>query len=220
MSQVLPVLVQQALDTATQLGFPTLREDAQAGQPSCSLPDTGRVLAMLAAGCHDGRIGEIGTGVGVGTAWMVSAMPASANLVTVEFAEDRASAAARLFHDDERVRVVHGDANLVMPAYAPFDLLFVDGGWQDLPAVVDLLRPGGRVVVDDVTPVASLPADSPFRRHDPKRAFFFSNPRLVSAEIVLPDLRDSVLVGTRTELTTGRRRPATPPGPGRNQALT
>jgi hypothetical protein len=53
------------------------------------------------------------------------------------------------------------------------------------------------VVFDDVTPLAKLPADSPFRTNDPKRHFFFANPRLVSVEVVLPDLANSLLVGTR-----------------------
>lgn len=152
---------------------------------------------MLAAGCTDGRIGETGTGTGVGTAWMAAAMPATAHLVTIELDPDRVAAAEQVFVDVPGVRVLGGDANRVLPAYAPFDLLFVDGGWRDLPALVDLLRVGGRVVLDDVTPLAALPADSPFRVHDPKREFFFANPMLVSAEIVLPDLANSVLVGTR-----------------------
>lgn len=190
-----PGLVRDALKLAGDLGFPTDRATA-GGMPSCSLPGVGRVLAMLAAGCGAGRIGEIGTGAGVGTAWMVSAMPPSAELVTVEVDEVRARAAAALFAGDPRVRVLHGDANRLIPEHAPFDLLFVDGGRLDPASLVELLRPGGRVVMDDVTPLAALPPDSPFREHDPKRAFF-ADERLVSAEIVLPDLRNSMLVGTR-----------------------
>jgi hypothetical protein len=52
--------------------------------------------------------------------------------------------------------------------------------------------------MDDVTPQRALPADSPFRRDDSKRRFFFGDPRLVSVEVVLPDLENSLLVGTRT----------------------
>jgi len=46
-------------------------------------------------------------------------------------------------------------------------------------------------------PEDALPPDSPFRAGDPKREFFAS-PRLASAEVVLPDLRNALLVGTRT----------------------
>jgi hypothetical protein len=48
---------------------------------------------------------------------------------------------------------------------------------------------------DAAIAVAMLPADSPYREHDPKREFFFGDPRLVAAEVVLPDLRNSLLLG-------------------------
>jgi hypothetical protein len=62
---------------------------------------------------------------------------------------------------------------------------------------VDLLRIGGRIVSDDVTPQKALPPGSPFLDDGPKRRFFFGGSRLVSTEVVLPDLRNSLLVGTR-----------------------
>jgi protein-L-isoaspartate O-methyltransferase len=83
-----------------------------------------------------------------------------------------------------RVTVLHGDANQIVPAHAPFDLLFFDGGWQEPSCLPDVLKPGA-------------PERLTFRRHDPKRTLFFDDERLVSAEIVLPDLKNAVLVGTR-----------------------
>ena len=65
-------------------------------------------------------------------------------------------------------------------------------------ALVSSLRIGGRIVMDDVTPERVLPPDSPLRASDVKREFFSGEPRLVSTEVVLPDLRNSLLVGTRT----------------------
>ena len=53
--------------------------------------------------------------------------------------------------------------------------------------------------MDDVTPQRMLPLDSPCRANDAKRQFFSSEPRLVSTEVVLPDLHNSLLVGTRTK---------------------
>jgi len=52
--------------------------------------------------------------------------------------------------------------------------------------------------MDDVTPERVLPPDSPLRAGDIKREFFSGEPRLVSTEAVLSDLRNSLLVGTRT----------------------
>ena len=93
--------------------------------------------------------------------------------------------------------MICGDAFPVLSGRAPYDLLFADGGKAHPAGLVDLLRIGGRLVVDDVTPVKVLPLDSPFLTDDPKRQFFFGDPRLVSTEVVLPDLQNSLLVGTR-----------------------
>lgn len=195
----LPDLVMRAEQLAVEQGFPMVRDGAA---PSCSLPDAGRALAMLAAGCVGGRIGEIGTGVGYGTAWMADAMPADATLVTVELDPERAAASAELFADDPRITVLHGDAGEVLPPHGPFDLLFVDGGrygtdTDAFAALVDLVRVGGRIAMDDVTPVIALPEGSPYRDYDPKREAILGSRRLRGAELVLPDLRNSLLVGTR-----------------------
>ncbi|HEY1627773.1 MAG TPA: class I SAM-dependent methyltransferase [Streptosporangiaceae bacterium] len=190
----LPPLVQQAYAAARRVGFPLTTAESTGTGAAC-LPDTGRFLAMLAAGCW--RIGELGTGTGVGTAWMASAMPAECTLVTAEIDEERAAAARELFADDLRVTVVTGDALDTVSLGGPYDLLFSDCK-GDRQTLVDLLTIGGRLVMDDVTPAQLLPDDSQFRTNDPKREFFFANPRLASAEVILPDLRNALLVGTRT----------------------
>jgi predicted O-methyltransferase YrrM len=157
---------------------------------------------VLAAGCAGGQIGELGTGAGIGAGWIASAMPADCVLITVEIDEPLARAARELLAADPRIEVITGDALRVMPSRAPFDLLFADSGVRDradFAALVSSLRIGGRIVMDDVTPERMLPPDSPFRANDSKRQFFSSEPRLVSTEVVLPDLRNSLLVGTRTK---------------------
>jgi predicted O-methyltransferase YrrM len=196
----LPPLVRQACTLARQIGFPLTRDEAGPGRPSACLPGVGRFLGVLAAGCRGGRIGEIGTGAGIGAAWMASAMPADCVLITAEIDPRLAAAASQLLAGDPRVEVLAGDAREVLAARAPFDLLFADGGWRDpagLAALAGLVRLGGRVVMDDVTPSLARPPESPRPENDVKRQFFFGDPRLFSAEVVLPDLRNSLLVGTR-----------------------
>jgi predicted O-methyltransferase YrrM len=122
-------------------------------------------------------------------------MPADCRLVTVEVDPVRVAAARRVFADEDRVEVVQGDSFDELVRRGPFDLVFVDGGRSD--RVVELVRIGGRLVFDDVTPVQALPVDSPYRSNDPKRELFFTDSRLVATEVVLPDLRNSLLVGTR-----------------------
>lgn len=192
--EVVPPLVLRAEQAAAEVGMPLRRTGSG---PSCCLPDAGRFLAMLAAGCTGGTIGESGTGVGYGAAWIASAMPADCRLITVESDENRAAAARWVLADDPRVEVIHGDALPELTRRAPYDLLFADGGQQP-PEIVELLRVGGRLVNDDVTPADLLPVDSPYRLHDPKRTFFFADPRLIATEVVLPDRQNSLLVGTRT----------------------
>ena len=196
----LPPLVAAAEAVARELGFPLTREEAGPGRPSACLPGVGRFLAVLAAGCVGGRIGELGTGAGIGAAWLASAMPADCTLVTAEIDERLARAARELLAADARIEVISGDALQVLPGRGPFDLLFADSGVRgpgDFAALVGVLRRGGRIVMDDVTPERALPEDSPLRRRDVKRQFFGHEPRLVATEIVLPDLFHSLLVGTR-----------------------
>lgn len=59
----IPALVVRALALAEARGF-----------RNSSCPETGLLLHGLASTVTTGRIGEIGTGCGVGTAWMLSAL--------------------------------------------------------------------------------------------------------------------------------------------------
>jgi predicted O-methyltransferase YrrM len=198
----LPPLVGRAEALARRAGFPLTRAEAGPGRPSACLPGTGRFLAVLAAGCPGGRIGELGTGAGIGTAWMAGAMPGDCTLITVERDEGLASAVRDLMASDPdlRVQVVTGDAFSVLSGRGPFGLLFADCGVRDeadFGSLVGLLRTGGHIVMDDVTPVRALPEDSPWRNGDPKRRLFAGEPRLAWTEVVLPDLENSLLAGTR-----------------------
>ena len=187
-----PPLVARARAAARQHGFAHTRDEAHHAGPSASLPGVGRFLAVLAAGCGGGRLAELGTGVGIGTAWMVSAMPPDCTLITVEIDDKRAQVARELLAADPRVHVITGDAFSVLPGQGPFDLIFADGGRpHDHVDLVGWLKIGGHIVNDDVTPRSLLAADSPFLTDDPKRRAFFEDQRLVSTEVVLPDLRNS-----------------------------
>ncbi len=139
-------------------------------------------------------MGEIGTGTGVGAAWIVSALDLSVPFVTVEPDPERAAAARELFAVDENVRVLEADWREVMRAEAPFDLLFYDGGGKQRPDldgenVVGLLAPGGTVVLDDLTPGRTGP--------DPVREFWLGHSRLVAAELTLSPTM-AAIVAVRT----------------------
>jgi predicted O-methyltransferase YrrM len=195
-----PALVERAYAAARQIGFPLTRADPGHGRGSACLPGVGRFLAVLAAGCHGGRIAEFGTGAGIGAAWMSDAMPSDCTLVTAEIDPVRAAAAAGVLAGDNRVRVLTGDALELLAPHGPYDLIFADCGVRGASmfgAVVSLLRPGGRIVSDDLTPQRALAAGSPLAERDPKREMFAGDDRLICTEVVLPDLANSLLVGTR-----------------------
>ena len=152
------------------------------GFEKSSAPETGRLLHVLAAQRGRVRVGEIGTGTGVGAAWIVSALGPSVPFVTTEPDPERAEAARELFARDENVRVLEADWREAMAAEAPFDLLFYDGGGKQRPDLdgenaVALLAPGGTVVLDDLTPGRT--------GSDPVREFWLGHPRLVAVELTL-----------------------------------
>jgi predicted O-methyltransferase YrrM len=182
----LPPLVERAVDLARREGFAN----------SCR-PEQGRLLHALAAGA--GRIGETGTGCGVGLAWLTSGARPGTRLVSVELDASRAALAAGLFAGQPQVTVIHGDWTEISQE-APFDLLVLDGGGAGkagAPAADPevLLRPGGTLVIDDLAPASSWP---PLfgGQADPGRMHWLTHPAVDAAELRLaPDL--AALVATR-----------------------
>ena len=176
-----PPLVERALALAAELGF----------AKSCS-PEAGRLLHLLAAQRGRERVAEIGTGAGVGTAWLASALAPGVSLWTVEAETRLAGAAAGLFAGDPDVHVLAGRWREALPAHAPFDLLFYDGGRKQFPeeegeVVVELLAPGATIVLDDFRER---------RPDDPVKAFWLGHPRLVGADVALSE-HESALVCVR-----------------------
>ena len=183
----LPPLVAKALDAARDLGF----------DHSCA-PEQGRLLSLLAAGQSGRRIGETGTGCGVGLAWMVDAADPSTTFVSVERDAQRAATAAGLFADHPNVQVIHGDWT-DLRAHGPFDLLVLDGGGKGKSpgdTAVDpadgWLRTGGTIVLDDFTPMGEPGA----RAVDDARRHWLEEAGLRAAEVRLSPVL-ATIVGVR-----------------------
>lgn len=147
----LPGLVPAAVRLAREQGF----------EHSC-LPEHGELLRVLARGVGAGRIGETGTGCGVGLAWLAAGAHQDAQVVSVERDPARAAQAAELFREHPNIEVVQGDWRRLR-AYGPFDLLALDGGGQgkapgDEPVdPAQWLVPGGLIVMDDFGPLTHWP---------------------------------------------------------------
>ncbi|MGW4897024.1 O-methyltransferase [Kitasatospora sp. NPDC004240] len=169
---------------------------AELGFRGSCIPAVGRLLALAVASKPGGTIAESGTGAGVGTAWLHSGLRDAARLVTVEREEEPARRVAELFADDDRVSVLTGDWRL-LERHAPFDVFFCDGGGKrDAPdRVVDLLAPGGLLVLDDFTPSPHWPPRFG-GEVDELRLHYLTHPALHATEI-LTTPATSAIVATR-----------------------
>lgn len=182
-----PPLVRSALGAAHAAGFTR----------SCS-PEVGALLRTLAAARPGGRVLELGTGLGVGAAWLLSGLPDSGRLLSVEADGARAGRAWSVLRADPRARVQLGDWHDAL-LEAPFDLIFADCAPAKtpdaLPTLARALRPGGTLVLDNLTPRAGL--DDRWHAGDPLRDAAFAHPHLHACEVQVTR-RECVLLATRT----------------------
>ncbi|MFF8013828.1 class I SAM-dependent methyltransferase [Streptomyces sp. NPDC007929] len=169
---------------------------AEAGFVKSCIPQVGRLLRTAAAAKPGGVVAESGTGSGVGTAWLHSGLGDGARLVTVERDEELARRAAGVFVDDGRVSVLT-DWRL-LEEHAPFDVFFCDGGGKrdDPERVVELLAPGGILVLDDFTPSAQWPPRFD-GEVDELRLFYLTHPELDAAEVLTTPTSSAVVAARR-----------------------
>jgi predicted O-methyltransferase YrrM len=121
-------------------------------------PDTGALLHSLARACGAKRILEIGTAIGYSTLWLATALPADGALITMEYDGARAARARGHFSVAGyagQVSVIVGDATRFLHKVSgPFDLIFQDSDKKlyepMLDRLVELLRPGGLLVADNI----------------------------------------------------------------------
>lgn len=174
---------------------------AETGFDKSCIPEVGRLLRLAAASKPDGVIAESGTGTGVGTAWLHSGLGPGARLLTVERDEELARRAAAVFADDERVGVLTGDWRL-LERHAPFDVFFCDGGGKrdDAQRVVELLAPGGLLLLDDFTPSPHWPPR--FEGEvDELRLFYLTHPALNATEVLTTPTSSAVVAARRPDAT-------------------
>ncbi len=161
MGQIVPDAVERYLASLNRAGDSVLQDIADAGRKR-DLPlvdaEVGALLRVLATAVRATRILEIGTAIGYSGIWMAGVLPEGGMLITMEFDEDRVREARDNFARAgmaSRVNVVTGNAQrLIAKVSGPFDLIFQDGDKQMygpmLDRLVELLRPGGLLVTDNV----------------------------------------------------------------------
>ena len=133
-------------------------------------PRTGALLATLAASKPGGSLLEIGTGTGIGTAWLLSGMDAASTLISVDIHPEFQAVAREIHGRDPRLTLVVEDGLQFLRKQQPlsFDLVFADampGKYESLDEALALVKPGGFYVIDDMLPQPNWPEG-----HDAKAA--------------------------------------------------
>lgn len=161
MPPLTPIPVQDYLAGLRRDPHPRLKLIADEGRAEglpLVFPDTGALLHAIARASGAQRILEIGTAIGYSTLWLASALLADGTMISMEMEAARAArardhlAAAGL---GDRVSVMVGDATRFLHKVAgPFDVIFQDSDKQlyepMLDRLVELLRPGGVLLTDNV----------------------------------------------------------------------
>jgi predicted O-methyltransferase YrrM len=120
-------------------------------------PETGRFLALLAAGAPQGDYLEIGTSAGYSTLWIAIACEMlGRSLTTFEVLPEKAQLARATFRAAGLaglVKLVQGDARQFLPQYPNIAFCFLDAEKEVYAdcyeAVVPNLVPGGWLVADN-----------------------------------------------------------------------
>jgi predicted O-methyltransferase YrrM len=214
MGQIVPDLVERYLASLNRVRDDVLDEIARAGSDQ-DLPiidaEVGALLRVLATAIGATRILEIGTAIGYSGIWLAGALPPGGMLFTMEMDPARVKVARANFERAgvaDRVSVMTGDAQLLVAKVSgPFDLIFQDGSKRlyspMLDRLIELLRPGGLLVTDNVLwdgEVVPGFVSSPQREAADTRAIadynqrISTDPRLTTT--IVP-LRDGVSISVR-----------------------
>ena len=161
MGLIVPDLVERYLSGLNRQVDGVLADIARDGEAR-KLPlvdaEVGALLQVLARAAGARRILEIGTAIGYSGIWLARALPPGGMLLTMEMNAERAREARANFERAgvaDRTSVIVGDAQRMLAKVAgPFDLIFQDGDKVQyepmLDRLVQLLRPGGLLVTDNV----------------------------------------------------------------------
>ena len=159
-------IVKQMIESASQRVYPII-----AGYPdavvdtkcranelrftrSCQ-DQVGRLLSVLACAVPSGgRILEIGTGVGVGTAWITAGLRERIDVEVISVEIDPVlSRAANKSKWPSYVKILTANALDILGTLGTFNLVFADASpikYGHIDSVLKVLSPGGLLLVDDL----------------------------------------------------------------------
>lgn len=122
----------------------------------------GRFLQSLVSSRINGNFLEMGTGTGLGSAYMLAGMGAKASLTTFDNDEKLLAIAQKYLGHDDRISIQHCDgADWVRSnSMKRYDLIFADtwhGKYLLLEETLAMLKVGGFYLVDDLFPQDNWP---------------------------------------------------------------
>ena len=136
-----------------------MEQKAQAGFVSIVEPEVAQLIYFLAVNNQCQNVLEIGTGIGYSALWLAEAVAPHGGVVTsIELKPERYAEALKYIQragQEKTVQLILGDARELLPTLQPgFDLIFLDAAkaqyLQFLGVCVDLLRPGGLLIAEDI----------------------------------------------------------------------
>ncbi len=164
---------------------------------SC-LDEVGQLLAVLTSSIKQGTIAEIGTGYGVGTAWMATNLANEVSLISIDNDINKIDSVRSIFNQTN-VTFIHNDWKEIL-AFAPFQFIFADGGKakeQHPDLLVKALAVGGMILIDDLTPFEYWP-DEWKNQRDEVREYWLHHPDLQAVELRVTQ-KNSVIVATKVK---------------------
>ncbi len=179
---IFPCLVTETKRLAESRGF----------NGSC-IDETGRLLSVLAGQVKAGKILEIGTGFGVGSAWILSNIQPDVHFVSVEIERLKVELVSKMI-TRSNAKFVCGDWKEIIQQ-GPFQFIFADAAAAktiDRAILAEILEVGGLLLMDDFTPEESWPEEWK-GKPDPVREFWLNHESLTATEIYLTPRSSAIL---------------------------
>ena len=122
----------------------------------------GALLSSLGASKPGGHFLELGTGIGLSLCWMIEGMDQGSYLYSIDNDPQLSNIAQGHFGNNTSVEIICQDGGEWIKTYegSGFDLIFADawpGKYFDLEETLDLIKPGGFYVIDDMLPADDWP---------------------------------------------------------------
>ena len=184
----IPQLVQSCKELAERKGF----------ENSCT-DEAGRLLSVLAGQVTKGKILEIGTGYGVGSAWILSAIAPTIQFISVDLEKEKIQAtAAQIQH--QQAEFICGDWKEAI-AEGPFQFIFADAAAAKAiegELLFNTLAEGGMLFMDDFTPEEYFPIEWQ-GKPDKVREYWLNHSGLRATEIYLTPTTAAILATKITD---------------------